>query len=48
MIPEADEIGVGYRHLFWGNYRTIFRIEGNIVYVVRVVHGAQLLDPGTL
>ena len=47
-IPEADEIGAEYRHLIWGNYRTIFRIEGNIVYVVRIIHGAQLLEPGTL
>ncbi len=48
IIPEADEIGAEYRHLIWGNYRTIFRIEGNIVYVLRVIHGAQLLDHGAL
>ncbi len=48
MIPEADEIGAEYRHLFWGNYRTVFRIEGSTVYVVRVIHGAQLLETGTL
>ena len=48
MIPEADDIGVEYRHLIWGHYRTVFRIEGSSVYVVRVVHGAQLLETGTL
>lgn len=48
VIPEADEIGVEYRHLIWSQYRSIFRIEGGTVYVVRVVHGAQLLDTGTL
>lgn len=48
LIPESAEIGVEYRHLIWGNYRTIFRIEGNIVYVVRVIHGAQLLEQETL
>lgn len=48
LIPEAPEIGVEYRHLIWGNYRTIFRIEGNIVFVVRVIHAAQLLETGTL
>jgi plasmid stabilization system protein ParE len=48
VIPETDEIGAEYRHLIWGNYRTIFRIEGSIVYVVRVIHGARLLDPSTL
>ncbi len=44
VISEADDIGVEYRHLIWGNYRTVFRIEGSSVYVVRVIHGAQLLE----
>ena len=48
VIPEADDIGVEYRHLIWGHYRTVFRIEGSTVYVGRVVHGAQLLETGTL
>ena len=48
VIPEADDIGVEYRHLIWGSYRTIFRIDGSTVWVVRVVHGAQLLDTSTL
>jgi len=48
VIPEADDIGVEYRHLIWGHYRTVFRIEGSTVYVVRVVHGAQLLETETL
>ena len=48
VIPEAEDIGVEYRHLIWGHYRTVFRLEGRIVYVVRVVHGAQLLETETL
>jgi len=44
VIPEVDDIGIEYRHLIGGNYRTVFRIEGSTVYVVRVVHGAQLLE----
>jgi len=48
VIPEADDIGVEYRHLIWGHYRTVLRIEGSTVSVVRVVHGAQLLETGTL
>jgi plasmid stabilization system protein ParE len=48
VIPEVDDIGVEYRHLIWGHYRTVFRIEGRTVYVVRVIHGAQLLETGTL
>ncbi len=48
VIPESQEIGREYRHLIYGNYRTIFRAEGEIVYVVRVVHGARLLDSSAL
>ena len=48
VIPESEEIGREYRHLIHGSYRTIFRIEGEAVYVLRVVHGARLLDTSTL
>lgn len=47
-IPEADDIGVEYRHLIWGHYRTVFRVEGSTVHVVRGFHGAQLLETGVL
>lgn len=48
VIPEAEDLGLAYRHLIWGQYRTVFRIDGGIVYVVRVIHGARLLDSGAL
>lgn len=48
VIPEADEVGIEYRHLIWGQYRTLFRVQGDTVYVVRVIHGARLLDTGLL
>ncbi len=48
VIPEAEDFGAEYRHLTWGNYRTIFRIKGSTVWVVRVLHGAQLLDTSLL
>jgi plasmid stabilization system protein ParE len=44
LIPEAAELGGSYRHLIFGNYRTIFRVAGTTVWVVRIIHGAQLLD----
>ena len=47
-IPEATELGVHYRHLVYGEYRTIFRIVGTTVYILRVIHGARLLDLGIL
>ena len=44
IIPEASELDIEYRHLIDTPYRTIFRIAGSRVIIVRVIHGAQLLD----
>jgi plasmid stabilization system protein ParE len=44
IIPEASELDVEYRHLVNAPYRTIFRIAGSRVIIVRAIHGAQLLD----
>ena len=43
VIPEATELGRAYRHLIYGRYRTILRVDGRVVWIVRVIHGAQLL-----
>ena len=48
VIPEADDLGIEYRHLIWSHYRTVFRIQGSTVYVTRVIHSAQLLDTRAL
>ena len=48
VIPEADELGVDYRHIIFGNYRAIFRIHGNRVFILRVIHAARLLDQSIL
>ncbi|MEK7331856.1 MAG: type II toxin-antitoxin system RelE/ParE family toxin [Nitrospirota bacterium] len=44
VIPESHELGEKYRHLIYGNYRTIFGIAGSRVIIMRVIHGARLLD----
>lgn len=44
LIPENELLGSRYRHLLHGHYRTIFRVHGRTVYVLRVIHGARLLD----
>jgi plasmid stabilization system protein ParE len=44
VIPEARELGQEYRHLIYGNYRTIFRVQGSKVIIMRVIHSARLLD----
>ncbi len=48
VSPESAEIGVEYRHLIFGNYRTVFRIDGGTVWVVTIIHGARLLDFSSL
>lgn len=44
IIPEAQELGEKYRHIIYGNYRTIFRVDGSKVIIMRVIHSARLLD----
>lgn len=48
VIPEAEDLGVAYRHLIHGNYRTIFRVDESTVWILRIIHGAQLLDTSLL
>ena len=43
-IPENEVLRTSYRHLIHGSYRTIFRITGSKVTILRVIHGARLLD----
>lgn len=44
LLPEVELAGAGYRHVLVGDYRIIYRIDAARVVVVRVVHGARLLD----
>ncbi len=48
LLPENELLGADYRHLLYGNYRTIFKIVGSRVIILRVLHGARLLDTGIL
>lgn len=43
-IPENIYFGTSYRHFSHKDYRIIYRIENNSVYILRVIHGAKLLD----
>jgi len=47
-IPENEILGTSYRHLLRGPYRAIFRVTGSSVVVLRVIHGARLLDTSFL
>lgn len=48
LVPENEMLGTSYRHLVYGNYRTIFKIIGARVIILRVLHGTRLLDIGLL
>jgi len=44
LISENDVLGTKYRHLLIGSYRILFRLELRVVLVLRIIHGARLLD----
>lgn len=44
LIPENEILGTHYRLLLYGNYRSVLRIARKTVYLLRVIHGARLLD----
>jgi plasmid stabilization system protein ParE len=44
LIPENETLGTHYRHLLFGDYRTLFKISDKTVYVMRIIHGSRLLD----
>jgi len=44
LVPENELLGTAYRHLLYGNYRTVFKIVGPRVIIMRVLHGSRLLD----
>ena len=44
LIPENEQMGTSYRHLLNGAYRTIFRIGGETVFILRIIHGSRLLE----
>lgn len=48
LVPENELLGTGYRHLVYGNYRTVFKITGKRVIILRVINGSRLLDIGLL
>jgi plasmid stabilization system protein ParE len=43
VIKETDLLGIEYRHLIMGNYRIIFRIDAENVYIMRIIHSSRIL-----
>ena len=48
LIPENEFLGLDHRHLLLGNCRAIFRVRDYTVIILRVIHGARLLDASLL
>jgi len=44
LITENEYFGTDYRHLIYKKYRIIYRLIENTVFILRVIHGAKLLD----
>lgn len=44
VAPESYELGVEYRHIIYGHYRTILRVDASNVIILRIIHGARLLN----
>ena len=44
LIPENIFFGTKYRQITHKKYRVVYKISGNAVFIMRVVHGAKLLD----
>ncbi len=42
VVPEDDTST--YRQILQGNYRIIYRVSGDIVYLVTIHHAARLLN----
>jgi addiction module RelE/StbE family toxin len=42
FVPEIE--GKVYREIYQANYRIIYRVQGDAVYLVALRHAAKLLD----
>jgi toxin ParE1/3/4 len=48
LVPETDEIGEEIRHDIFGNYRIIYRVEEDLVSVLRVFDTSRILNLDSL
>ena len=44
FIPENEFFGTKYRHLIYKKYRIVYRIVERSVFILRIFHGAKLLN----
>lgn len=46
--PLREDVGPGIRHLVTGRYLAFYRISGEEVEVLRVLHGSRKVDPAAI
>ena len=44
LIAENEFFATSYRHLICKKYRVIYRVSEKVVFILRVIHGAMLLE----
>ena len=44
LILENEFFGTDYRHLVYKKYRIIYRVIGDSVFILRIIHGAKILQ----
>ncbi len=44
LIPENEFFDTNYRHLVFKKYRVVYRIAEKSVFILRIFHGAKLLE----
>ncbi len=44
FIPENEFFSTDYRHLIYKKYRIVYRIVKKSVFILRIFHGAKLLN----
>ncbi len=44
LIPENEFFRTDYRHLVYKKYRIIYRVIGDAVFILRIIHGARILQ----
>lgn len=45
---ERRDVGKGIRHLVTGSYLTLYRVTGNDIEILRVLHGRRKIDSSSL
>ena len=44
LIGENLFFGTNYRQIIHKKYRVIYKVSGDSIYIMRVVHGSELID----